>query len=418
MANAAPLLLSAIRWHLYMSTSAPKSLRSAPVWLSARASARGVDAEWIRMLARESGLEVAAIAGPELFHGLEAHVHDRIERGHFTGFDWFTPQRASISAAPNNLHATVKSIVAVGLPYYQAAPDFPKDGKLRGRIARYAWGADYHAIMKRRMATLLERIEARAGRSVEARLLVDTARIVDRAVAARSGLGWYGKHTCIIVPGRGSWVMLGEILLDLELEPDGPLDRDCGRCSACIDRCPTGAIVAPYEVDSSRCISFQTIEQRGAIPIELRKRFGDWVFGCDECQEVCPYTSATQAVFDRDLVPASLRNVAPELGWLLGMSEQEFRSTYRGTAVLRTKRRGLARNAAVALGNVSDERAVPCLASALAHHDEPLVRGHAAWALGQYPTAETRQALEAALARERDGSVREEITRAMVTLAN
>ena len=150
----------------------------------------------------------------------------------------------------------------MGLPYYRAMPDVPDDGFLRGRIARYAWGGDYHAVLKRRMADLLEKLENRAGRSIEGRLLVDTARIVDRAVAARSGLGWYGKHTCVIVPGYGSWVMLGELLLDLDLEPDAPLDRNCGQCRACLDRCPTGAIVAPYEVDSTRCISFQTIEQR------------------------------------------------------------------------------------------------------------------------------------------------------------
>ncbi len=314
---------------------------------------------WIKELAKDCGLEVAAIAGPEPFDGLEAHLHDRIDRGHFDGFDWFSSERASISVAPENLHAQIRSIVSVGLPYYQAMPELPDDGVLRGRIARYAWGADYHLVLKRRMAELLARIEARAGRSVEARLLVDTARIVDRAVAARSGLGWYGKHTCIIVPGHGSWVLLGELLLDLDLEPDLPLDRNCGKCNACIDRCPTGAIVAPYELDSSRCISFQTIEQRGVIPPQLRARFGKWIFGCDECQDVCPYTSAAQEAFDRDLLPRSVRNVAPELDWLISMSDEEFRATYRGTAVLRAKRRGIARNAALALGNAADERAVP-----------------------------------------------------------
>lgn len=392
-----------------MNTPPPKPLRVAPVWLRNARSARGVDSAWVKELARESGLDVAAIAGPEPFDGLESHLLEHIARGRLSGFDWFTPERASFSVSPANLHEGIRSVVSVGLPYYQAMPELPDDGVLRGRIARYAWGADYHNVLKRRMSELLGKLEARAGRTIEARLLVDTARIVDRAVAARSGLGWYGKHTCVIVPGYGSWVMLGELLLDLDLEPDEPLDRNCGQCRACLDRCPTGAIVAPYEVDSTRCISFQTIEQRGAIPIELRGQFGSWVFGCDECQEVCPYTNATQEVFDRELEPATLRNAAPELEWLLRMSEEEFRGTYRGTAVLRAKRRGLARNAAVALGSSGDERALPALIEAVALHDEPLVRGHAAWALGQLGSADARRPLGAALRSEPDESVRGEI---------
>jgi epoxyqueuosine reductase len=199
-----------------------KVQRVAPIWLRNVTSGRGVDSTWVRQLAVESGLEVSAITGPEPFEGLETHLHDRIEQGHFAGFDWFTPERASVSASPGNLHAQIKSIVSVGLPYYQSMPALPEDGQIRGRIARYAWGADYHSVMKRRMTELLRRIEDRLGRTVEARLLVDTARIVDRAVAGRAGLGWYGKHTCIIVPGHGSWVMLGELLLDIELEPDTP----------------------------------------------------------------------------------------------------------------------------------------------------------------------------------------------------
>jgi epoxyqueuosine reductase len=390
-----------------------KTLRVAPLWLRNVNSSRGIDSAWVRQLARESGLEVAAIAGPMAFDGLESHLHRRIEQGHLNGFDWFTPERASISTSPSNLQPAVRSIVSVGMPYYQAEPDLPNDSVLRGRIARYAWGSDYHEVMKRQMADLLLRIEQRAGRPVDSRRLVDTARIVDRAVAGRSGLGWYGKHTCIIVPGYGSWVLLGELLLDLDLEPDAPLDRNCGRCTACIDRCPTGAIVGPYELDSGRCISFQTIEQRGVIPRELRPRFGNWVFGCDECQDVCPYTNAAKQVVDEDLAPRSARNVAPELEWLVTMTDEEFRATYRGTAVLRTKRRGIARNAAIALGNSGDERAMESLARALMAHDEPLVRGHAAWGLGALRMPEASRRLERALAAEHDFYVREEIIRAL-----
>jgi epoxyqueuosine reductase len=398
-----------------MNAPPAKSLRVAPIWLRNVQSSRGLDSAWVKELARDAGLDVAAISGPEPFDGLETHLHRHIEDGRVAGFDWFTAERATFSSSPVNLHAGIRSIVSVGLPYYRTLPELPGDEVPRGRIARYAWGADYHSVLKRRMADLLTRLEERAGRTIEARLLVDTARIVDRAVAARSGLGWYGKHTCVIVPGYGSWVMLGELLLDLDLEPDAPLDRNCGQCRACLDRCPTGAIVAPYEVDSTRCISFQTIEQRGVIPVDLRKQFGHWVFGCDECQEVCPYTNAAQESLDRELAPNGLRNVAPELEWLLRMTEEEFRATYRGTAVLRAKRRGLARNAAVALGNAGDDRAIPVLRGALSSHDEPLVRGHAAWALGRYGDPEARVGLEASARTESDHYVLEEIRTALET---
>lgn len=396
-----------------MSAPTPaKRPRVAPIWLREVQSSRQLDSIWLKELAREAGLEVASISGPEPFDGLEAHLHEQIERGHLVGFDWFTPERATVSASPAHLHAGVRSIVSVGLPYYRPWPEPDGGNELRGRIARYAWGTDYHQILKRRMAELLRRLEDRAGRTIEGRLLVDTARIVDRAVASRSGLGWYGKHTCVIVPGFGSWVLLGELLLDLELEPDAPLDRNCGRCRACLDICPTGALVGAYELDSGKCISFQTIEQRGVIPVDIRPLMGGWVFGCDECQEICPYTGPAREHFDSELEPASRRNIEPELRWLLEMSESEFREVYRGTAVLRTKRRGVARNAAIALGNSRDERAIAPLAEALAGHDEPLVRGHAAWALGRLDHVAAGRALQLALDAERDDYVRSEIIRA------
>lgn len=391
----------------------PKPLRVAPIWLRNICSSGQLDSAWVKELARESGLELSAITGPESFEGLDAHLQDRIDRDHYSGFDWYTRERATFSTNPGNLHENLRSIVAIGLPYYRKFPELPDDGLLRGRISRYAWGADYHKILKRRMKVFLAKLEEHAGRPIEARLLTDTARIVDRAVAARSGLGWYGKHSCVIVPGYSSWVMLGELLLDLELEPDAPLDWNCGSCRICLDRCPTGAIVAPYEVDSNRCISFQTIEQRGVMSMELRHRFRNWVFGCDECQEVCPYTSAAQEFFDKELEPSSLRNIAPELDWLVRMTEEEFRETYRGTPVLRTKRRGLARNAAVALGNAGDDKAIPSLVHAVTQHDESLVRGHAAWALGRYDDAVARRTLENALTIETDDYVCGEIQGAL-----
>jgi len=367
----------------------------------------------VKRLASLHGLSIAAVTSAEPFAGLAEGLERHIAAGHVSGLDWFTPERARFSATPRNLHPTARSILAVGVAFWSVDPGKPDDGVPRGRIARYAWGVDYHDLLKSRMRSFLVALEFDIGEPVEARALVDTARIVDRAVAARSGLGWYGKHSCIIVPGHGSWVMLGEMLLNLDLEPDAPLDRDCGRCAICMDRCPTGAIVAPYTVDTPRCLSFQTIEQKGAIPLEIRPLLGDWVFGCDICQDVCPYTKAALPDPDPAFLPRDKENAYPSLHRLLTTTDTEFRATYRGTAVTRAKRRGLARNAAVALGNIGTERDLPILEATLADHDEPLVRGHAAWALARLAGADANTHLRHRLDVEPDATVLAEIRSAL-----
>lgn len=388
----------------------PLSLLAAPT-ARQRLTAR------VKRLAAEHGLSVSAITTADAFPELEPILLRHIAAGHVRGLDWFTPERARFSTRPRNLHPAAISILAVGVAYWSLDPGKPDDGVPRGRIARYAWGLDYHDLLKQRMKTLVAAIAALTGQPIEARVLVDTARIVDRAVAARAGLGWYGKHSCLIVPGHGSWVLLGELLLDLDLEPDAPLDKHCGQCRICLDRCPTNAIVAPYTVNAPRCLSFQTIEQRGAIPPDLRPLLGDWVFGCDICQEVCPYTKAARPEPDPAFLPKTLENAYPSLVGLLTMSEAAFRQTYRGTPVTRAKRRGLARNAAVALGNTGDRRQTADLAAALTGHDEPLVRGHAAWALGRLGGAPARRALDRARRGDDDESVRAEVEAALTASA-
>ena len=367
----------------------------------------------VKRLAAEHGLSVSAVTSAEAFPELEPILLRHIAAGHVRGLDWFTPERARFSTNPRNLHPAALSILAIGVAYWSIDPGKPDDGVQRGRIARYARGVDYHDLLKRRMRALVAAVTDLIGRPLEARTLVDTARIVDRAVAARAGLGWYGKHSCLIVPGHGSWVLLGELLLDLDLEPDAPLTNNCGRCRICLDRCPTNAIVAPYTVNAPRCLSFQTIEQRGAIPPEIRPLLGDWVFGCDICQEVCPYTKAARPDPDPAFLPKTVENAYPSLPGLLTMTETAFRHTYGGTPVTRAKRRGLARNAAVALGNSSDRRHTGDLARALTGHDEPLVRGHAAWALGRLGGPGARSRLERARRSEADQSVRDEIEAAL-----
>lgn len=364
-------------------------------------------------LARESGLTLAGVTDAKPFSGALDYTLDHVRSGHMRGMDWYTEERARQSADPRTLHDTVKSIVAVGVPFWTGKLEPPDDGVLRGRIARYAWGRDYHKTVKRRMRDLVARIEAGLGRQVESRELVDTARVFDRAVAARAGVGWYGKNSMIIVPGHGSWVMLGAIYLDVELVADPPLDQNCGRCTICIDNCPTGAIIDQYRIDAPRCISYLTIEERGPLPHELRPLMGDWVFGCDVCQNVCPYTGAAQEAPDPDFAPATVDNCFPSLEFLATMDEGAYLATFAGTAVTRAKRRGLARNAAVALGNSRDPFAEPILRQMLHQHDEPLARGHAAWALRHLTGDDARLDLERALRTEVDDYVRGEIERAL-----
>jgi epoxyqueuosine reductase len=390
---------------------------SPQLTLHSRATARQRLTGQVKSLALANGLSVSAVTSAEAFPEVFHILRDRIDAGHLAGMDWFTTERAAASCDPKTLMDNPLSILSVGVAYWGSDDGKPEDGVPRGRISRYARGVDYHQVLQERMRALHAAIEEMAGQTVAARFLTDHARIVDRAVAARAGLGWYGKNACIIVPGHGSWVMLGELLLELDLEPDAPLDKDCGRCGICLDRCPTGAIVAPYTIHTPSCISFQTIEQRGAIPRELRPRLGDWVFGCDVCQEVCPYTRAAAEEPDPAFLPRHLDNAYPSLHRLLEMSSRTFRELYRGTAVMRARRAGLARNAAVALGNIGTEDDVPPLARTALGHDLALVRGHAAWALGRIGGGAAIRALRHAWERERDEEARVEITLALEEVA-
>ncbi|MGC4191529.1 MAG: tRNA epoxyqueuosine(34) reductase QueG [Thermomicrobiales bacterium] len=382
---------------------------SQPLLQIAKPDPRASFTARVKLLAAECGLAVSAITSAEPFDGLAERVSAHIDAGHLDGLDWYTKERGQIASDVRNLHPTAQSILSVGINYWPGATEKPDDGIARGRISRYAWGRDYHRVIKRRLKLLHTRLEEHVGHPVEARTLVDTARIVERAVAARSGLGWFGKNACIISPGFGSWLLLGELIVDLDLVPDEPIDKHCGRCTFCLDRCPTGAIVAPFTIDAPRCISFLTIEERGPIPHDLRPKMGDWVYGCDVCQEVCPYTGNATIANDPDLMPASLDNAWPSLHWLLRMTEEEFGATYFGTPVPRTKRRGLARNAAIAIGNTGTDEDISVLIEVLETHDEPLVRGHAAWALGRLGGRTARLALERARTGDPDETVRAEV---------
>jgi len=366
--------------------------------------------------AHELGFDIVRFTTADRFPETQKVLEERIEAGLLSGLTWFTTERASIAGDPRNLMPSAQIVVSLGISYLSDDAILPSEpGLPRGRVARYAWGLDYHEVFKEKLWALHSFVQERLGREVEARALVDTARIVDRAVAQRAGLGWYGKNTNLLNREFGSWVLLGELLLDVALPPDDAVRTNCGSCSRCMPACPTGALIAPGVLDNNKCISYLTIELRGPIPRELRPSVGDWVFGCDICQDVCPVNRKAKAMSHIEFAPRQGIGPSPSLIELLDITEEKFKAKFRRSPVKRTKWAGMRRNAAVALGNIGDPEAVPALVRALG--SEPaLVRGHAAWALGRIGGDEAEAALLARLDVEQDEWVREEIMLAVEDL--
>ena len=305
----------------------------------------------------------------------------------------------------------VRSILILAMNYHKDVPF--SDDPLRGRISRYAWGEDYHRLMSDRLHALLDFIRCDEPQ-VRGLYYADTGPVMEKVWGAQSALGWMGKHTNLITREQGSWFFVGAMLLNLELEYDEREGDYCGSCCRCIRACPTGAIVAPYVVDARLCISYLTIELKGAIPRHLRPLIGNRIFGCDDCQEVCPWnrfaiSTAEQAFWPRESC------YTPGLAELACMTTEEFNARFKNSPVRRAKRDGFVRNVAVALGNSRSPEAVPALVRAL-HDASALVRGHAAWALGRIGSAEAGEALEAARRVESDPEAAEEIELALSDL--
>ncbi len=365
----------------------------------------------IKELAKEAGFDLVGIS-PVVPPPHGDSFAEWLRQG-FAGEMTYLERGEAKRLHPGNFLPWAKSIVSVALNYYASfhREDAPEEG-LRGWISRYAWGDDYHDLMLNRLETLLTAIRKEMGDSVQGRAYVDTGPVLEREFSSLAGIGWVGKNTTIIHPRRGSWFFLGELFLNLELEYDKPIRERCGQCDLCIQACPTGALVGPYLLDARRCISYLTIELKGSIPRELRPLMGDHIFGCDICQDVCPYNKKAKPAADDAFWPREGLHT-PELLPLMTLSEKEFQRRFKGSPIRRAKRRGFLRNVAVALGNLRREEAVPALTHALLEDPEPLVRGHAAWALGQIGTREAQQRLEGAAARETDPKVREEIRLAL-----
>ena len=306
---------------------------------------------------------------------------------------------------------TAKSLIVVGLDYYaRYADETILNDPARGRIAAYAWGLDYHQVIELRLGAFADWLAEAHDGAVDQKVYVDTGAILERSHAQQAGLGFIGKNTMLIHPRRGSYFFIGEIISALEFDDYDQPHREtmCGTCTRCLAACPTDAFPAPFVLDSRRCISYHTIENKGWIDRELRGDFGNWIFGCDICQDVCPFQRFAEETEEVAFLPMDLDQVAPMLTDVLMLDEAGFRKRYRRTPVERVKRDGLVRNACIAAGNWRDERAIPYLIQLL-YDASALVRGHAAWALWRTMELDSSKLLTDLYRREDDEGVRAEV---------
>lgn len=377
-------------------------------------------ADAIKRSALEAGFDLAGIAPLSAWQDLEFAYH-WVEKGYGGEMAYLrNPKRRD----PRLILPSARSVVCVGLLYNAPLPystevcsgsedtTEPDDGA-RGWISRYAWGSDYHQVMRERLERLRAAIE-RLAPEVETRVYVDTGPIVERAFARLSGIGWVGKHTCLINQEKGSWIFLGVIITSLELDPDMPAFDRCGSCTRCLDACPTGALTEPYIMDASRCIAYLNIELKGSIPEPFRAAIGANVFGCDICQDVCPWNRTAADSGRRRPATTSLEDFKPltacpapppgaggpaesrdstqaprsfslfhsRLAELASLSEDDFRRVFARSPLKRVKYRGWLRNLCVVAGNSGDAQLIPWL-RAMARHEDPLVREHAEWGLSR-----------------------------------
>jgi epoxyqueuosine reductase len=357
--------------------------------------------------ARRLGFALAGVCPAVTPQGIN-RFHEWLSAGYAGTMDYL-PARAQAYEHPEHVLAGARSLVVLAHHYRTVEPGEPQPG--RGRVSRYAWGRDYHDVVRERLRQLADFLAARAPQA-RTRTVVDTAPLLEREFAQLAGLGWIGKNTLVLNAQAGSWFFLAALVTDVELACDEPHAADhCGTCRACLDACPTGAFVDAYVLDARRCISYLTIELREPIPRELRPQVGDWLFGCDVCQEVCPWNHKAPTSEEREFQPIDDLTTL-DLAGLFELDEAAFRARFRRTPLWRPKRRGLLRNAAIVLGNTRPPDAVGALVRGL-RDCEPLVRGACAWALGCYEGEVARRALAERLTCETDPEVRDEIEAAL-----
>ena len=315
------------------------------------------------------------------------HFHAWLEAGFAAEMDWIG-RGAEKRSDPQKVLPGARSVIVLALNYWQGEEKEAR-GRESGRIARYAWGDDYHELMEKKLRELDSFLTSTGGQQ---KFYVDTGPVLERDFAAEAGIGWHGKSTMLLNRQLGTWFFLAEIFTTLELPFDPPQVARCGSCTRCIDACPTGAITAPHQLDSRRCISYLTIELKGSIPVELRPMIGDRIYGCDDCLDACPWNRFAQvsreAAFSARPAVTQMR-----LRDFLALDEEQFRNMFRGSPIRRVKRRGFLRNVCVALGNVGTRGDLPALVNA-ARDQEPLVAEHAVWAIEQIKQRSRKQLVE------------------------
>jgi epoxyqueuosine reductase len=330
-----------------------------------------------------------------------------LAEGRAADMDWLAREPGR-RIDPRVLDSRLRSVVSLAFPYTPPRPpELDWRAELCGRVAAYALGPDYHDVVKAKARVVAKALSAAIPGAIT-RVYVDTGPIFEREWAIEARLGWFGRNTNLLNRYHGSYFFLAEILTDVQFEPVGePYREHCGSCRRCLDLCPTGALTEGYRLEPRLCISYLTIEHRGPIPPAMRPQLGNWIFGCDVCQEVCPWNDdhARAAPINEALMPS--------LAELMALDDDGFRRRFARSAIKRAKRRGLLRNAAVVLGNSGNPAAIPILERALDHDPEALVRSHAAWALGQLGGSASRSALETAETREPDAAVAAEIALAI-----
>ncbi|WP_100265633.1 tRNA epoxyqueuosine(34) reductase QueG [Mariprofundus ferrinatatus] len=359
----------------------------------------------IRDKAKAHGFSLCHVTRPEIRNIHRGALEYWTNAGMQGEMAWMAePVRLDRRKDPATMLDGVKSVISLAMRYTppEHSLDEARSRKHSGVITAYAHGADYHDIMKKQLKALAFELDTLLGVHNQ-RIFVDTAPVLEHAIAESAGLGWQGKHSLTIQKNLGSWFLLGEIFTTAELEPDQPASNHCGSCSACIDICPTQAIVAPYVVDARRCISYLTIEFDGFIPRDLRPLMGNRIYGCDDCQVICPWNghAAKEGVQFDDLLTPKGENILPDLVSLLQLDEEAFRIRFRKSPIRRTRRRGLLRNVCIAMGNSGEADFIVVLLDAL-HDGEPLIRGHAAWALARLTAPVNRQMVLSALAEQAD----------------
>ena len=359
---------------------------ASPVSLPASAPDYGALATRVRELAREFGFQRCGITGVELGED-EAHLRDWLANGLYGSMDWMA-RHGELRARPHELHPGTVRVISVGLDYGRDSDEAwaTLDDAERAYVARYALGRDYHKLMRQRLQRLADRIADVVG-PFGHRVFVDSAPVLERALARNAGLGWIGKHTCLIDKDGGSFFFLGEIYVDLPLPVDAPATAHCGTCRRCIDVCPTQAIVAPYRLDARRCIAYLTIEHEGAIPEDLRAPIGNRIFGCDDCQLVCPWNKFAQRTDEPDFRVRNDLDKATLLD-LFAWSEVEFMQRTEGSAIRRSGHERWLRNIAVALGNATSTPEIVEALRARRESASPMVREHIEWGLRRHGIAD------------------------------